>query len=261
MQFEIRNMIFFFFFFGLCQHQQILLAWNNFWRTALTSGSSGNGRSSIPPLLLILYLMTWYPGSLGFPITIYNPAWKHREYKWQFWRLSFTIYEIAKYLLTFKWLWAPKWRAWGCFFQGSSFKSNRNILARSLDAILPTYSSFRFRSSIMAETKSPTSRICKRFSYLLLSLHSFLQLEFPSFLLVLRGTVLSIPQRRENARGWWRIASMVTYCGPRQPWHASFPSLPRHTNNASLTSSSCWTRGAIGALKSTKDKTTLLSFQ
>lgn len=53
----------------------------------------------------------------------------------------------------------------------------------------------------------------------------------------------------------------VTYCRPWQPRHASLASLSWHSNNSSLTSSSCWTRGAIWALKSTEEEAVSLSCQ
>lgn len=122
--------------------------------------------------------------------------------------------------------------------------------------LLPTYSYFRLRSSITAEIKSPTS--C---SSLLFSLYWFMQMELSVPSSILWRITFSVRQRPKKAQGWWCPDLTVTYCGPRQPWHASFPSLSWHANNTSLASSSCRTRGAIRALKPTKDKTTLLSSQ
>lgn len=76
---------------------------------------------------------------------------------------------------------------------------------------------------------------------------------FSSFLFTLRCAMLSSHKDDENIQGWY-ISRAVTYCRTWQSWHASFPSLSWHTNDTSLTSSSCWTWGAIWTLKFTGDK-------
>lgn len=201
------------------------------------------------------------PGSLGFPIDIHKSYMKAKMAQMvilktvvhNLWNSSYEVFTHIQ--VTFRHL----NEEWGCFFQGSSFKSNRNILARSLNAIihllLIQVQTFHYGWNKISHLIFAWDLVIY-YSFYIRSCNQ----SFPTFSLCYR-TLCSEFHNDENAQAGGITGLVVTYCRTRQPWHASFPSLSWHTNNTSLTGSSCWTRGAIRALKSTKDKTTLLSFQ